>query len=83
MRLGLTSHERNAAEDSGRVIVSDLSEEGRGEALDAGAKDAKSLMAKSALESPTLAEPLMEEVCNRENLESAWKRFRSSQLRAG
>lgn len=55
-----------------------LATEGRGEALDAGAKEAESLMAKSAPESPALAEPLMEEVCNRENLERAWKRVRSN-----
>jgi RNA-directed DNA polymerase len=55
-----------------------LATEGRGEAQDAGVKTAEPLMAKSALESPALAERLMEEVCNRENLESAWKRVRSN-----
>src|SRR4029077_5926788 len=36
------------------------------------------LMAKPASESPALAEQLMEEVCDRENLERAWKRVRSN-----
>ena len=53
--------------------------EGRGEALDAEAEDAEPWMAKPASESPALAEQLMEEVCNRENLERAWKRVRSNQ----
>ncbi len=35
-------------------------------------------MAKPAPESPALAEQLMEEVCDRENLETAWKRVRSN-----
>ena len=35
-------------------------------------------MAKPAPESPALAEQLMEEVCDRENLERAWKRVRSN-----
>ena len=52
--------------------------EGRGEALDAEAEDAEPLMAKPASESPALAEQLMEEVCDRENLERAWKRVRSN-----
>ena len=52
--------------------------EGRGEALDAVAEDAEPLMAKPAPESPALAERLMEEVCDRDNLESAWKRVRSN-----
>ena len=52
--------------------------EGRGEALDAEAEDAEPLMAKPAPESPALAEQLMEEVCDRENLERAWKRVRSN-----
>ena len=52
--------------------------EGRGEALDAESEDAEPLMAKPAPESPALAEQLMEEVCDRENLERAWKRVRSN-----
>src|SRR5271154_6511542 len=52
--------------------------EGRGEALDAEAEDAEPLMAKPAPESRALAERLMEEVCDRGNLERAWKRVRSN-----
>src|SRR5271170_168986 len=52
--------------------------EGRGEALDAEAEDAEPLMAKPAPESPALAERLMEEVCDRGNLQRAWKRVRSN-----
>src|SRR5271166_1206911 len=52
--------------------------EGRGEALVAEAEDAEPLMAKPAPESPALAEQLMEEVCDRGNLERAWKRVRSN-----
>ena len=55
-----------------------LATAGRGEALDAGTKEAEPWLAKSAPESPTLAEPLMQEVCDRENLERAWKRVRSN-----
>ena len=55
-----------------------LAAEGRGEALDVEAEDAEPLMAKAAPESPGLAEQLMEEVCNRGNLERAWKRVRSN-----
>jgi hypothetical protein len=55
-----------------------LAAEGRGEALDAEAEDAEPLMAKPAPESPALAERLMEEVCDRENLERAWQRVRSN-----
>ena len=35
-------------------------------------------VAKPALESPALTEQLMEEVCDRENLERAWKRVRQN-----
>src|SRR5208282_4897500 len=52
--------------------------EGRGEALDAESEDAEPLMAKPAPESPALAEQLMEEVCDRGNLERAWRRVRSN-----
>ena len=55
-----------------------LEAEGRGEALDAENKEAEPLMAKPAPESPALAEQLMEEVCDRGNLERAWKRVRSN-----
>ena len=48
-----------------------LATESPGEALDAEAKEAEPLMAKAAPESPALAEQLMEEVCDRGNLERA------------
>jgi RNA-directed DNA polymerase len=49
---------------------------GRGEALDCEPKEAEPLMANSAPESPALTDQLMEEVCDRGNLEKAWKRVR-------
>ena len=51
----------------GEQLSQTLAAEGRGEALDAEAKDAEPLMAKPAPESPALAEQLMEEVCDRGN----------------
>ena len=46
----------------------------RGEALGSGSGGTEPLVAKPGPESPALAEQLMEEVCDRENLERAWKR---------
>jgi RNA-directed DNA polymerase len=40
-------------------------------------------MAKRDLENPTTGESLMEEVCERENLEQAWHRVRSNQGSSG
>src|SRR5271167_671621 len=65
----------------GEQLSQTLAAEGRGEALDAEAEDAEPLMAKPAPESPALAEQLMEEVCDRGNLERAWKRVRSNKGR--
>src|SRR5271165_104574 len=62
----------------GEQLSQTLMTEGRGEALDAEAEDAEPLMAKPAPENPALAEQLMEEVCDRGNLERAWKRVRSN-----
>ena len=62
----------------GEQLSQTLVAEGRGEALDAEAEDAEPLMAKPASESPALAEQLMEEVCDRGNLERAWKHVRSN-----
>ena len=62
----------------GEQLSQTLAAEGRGEALDGEAEDAEPLMAKPAPESPALAEQLMEEVCDRGNLERAWKRVRSN-----
>ena len=49
---------------------------GQGETLDSGRQGTETFMAKPATESPASAEQLMEEVCDRENLERAWKRVR-------
>ena len=51
-----------------------LEPRGRGEALGSGSEGTEPLVAKPGPESPALAEQLMEEVCDRENLERAWKR---------
>src|SRR3954453_23985974 len=51
-----------------------LEPRGRGEASGIGSEGTESLVAKPGPESPTLAEQLMEEVCDRENLDRAWKR---------
>src|SRR5437868_431073 len=48
----------------------------RGEPPISGHQGAEPLVAKPAPESPALTEQLMEEVCDRENLASAWKRVR-------
>ena len=52
-----------------------LALEGRGEAPDAKIKEIEPSMAAPATESPARAE-LMEEVCDRANLEIAWRRVR-------
>jgi RNA-directed DNA polymerase len=49
---------------------------GRGEAPARGGARAEPFAANPASKSPASAEQLMEEVCNRENLETAWKRVR-------
>src|SRR6202162_598531 len=48
----------------------------RGEPPISGHQGAEPLVAKPAPESPALTEQLMEEVCDRRNLERAWKRVR-------
>src|SRR6266436_8631496 len=48
----------------------------RGEPPVSGHQGAEPLVAKPAPESPALTEQLMEEVCDRKNLERAWKRVR-------
>ncbi|WP_435053812.1 group II intron reverse transcriptase/maturase [Mesorhizobium australicum] len=50
----------------------------RGEAPASGYQGTEPLVAKSAHESPAWTEQLMETVCSRENLETAWKRVRSN-----
>jgi RNA-directed DNA polymerase len=47
-----------------------------GEAPARGDEETEPFMAKSATESSTFTEQLMEEVCDRENLERAWKRVK-------
>jgi RNA-directed DNA polymerase len=49
---------------------------GEGEALSGCVPRAEPFAANPASESPAFVEQLMEEVCNRENLEIAWKRVR-------
>src|SRR3954452_15045076 len=53
--------------------------EGRGDAPDAGHEGTESPTAKRGPENPATGESLMEEVCDRENLEGAWHRVRSNQ----
>ena len=53
-----------------------LALEGWGEAPDAEIKEIEPSMATPATESPARAEGLMEEVCDRANLEVAWRRVR-------
>jgi RNA-directed DNA polymerase len=55
-----------------------LVSKGRGEAPVHGHQGTEPFMAKPAPESPACAEQLMEEVCDRGNLERAWKRVRSN-----
>ena len=57
--------------------------EGRGESPDAGREGTESPTAKREPENPATFESLMEEVCERENLEQAWHRVRSNQGSAG
>jgi RNA-directed DNA polymerase len=52
---------------------------GRGETPVIGPQRAEPFAAKPAPESPAVTEQLMEEVCDRENLQSAWKRVRRNQ----
>ena len=52
--------------------------EGRGETPDAGREGTESPTAKREPENPATGESLMEEVCERENLEDAWHQVRSN-----
>src|SRR3954449_1990970 len=56
---------------------------GRGEAPVRGQQGTEPLVAKPKPESPACAEQLMEEACDRGNLERAWKRVRSNKGSAG
>src|SRR5262245_41540950 len=53
--------------------------EGRGETPDAGREGTETPTAKRGAESAATGESLMEEVCERENLEQAWQQVRSNQ----
>ncbi len=56
-----------------------LEPQGRGETPVSGHPRAEPLAAKPAPKSPAVTEQLMEEVCDGENLQSAWKRVRRNQ----
>ena len=56
---------------------------GEGEAFSGSSARAEPSAAKPTPESPASAEQLMEEVCSRENLETAWKRVRRNKGSAG
>src|SRR6516164_4613001 len=53
--------------------------ESRGEPLDADCEGTESPAAKRGPQSPAIDVTLMEEVCERENLETAWQQVRSNQ----
>jgi RNA-directed DNA polymerase len=55
----------------------------RGEAPARGDEETEPFMAKSATENSAFTEQLMEEVCDRENLERAWKRVKRNKGRRG
>ena len=52
--------------------------EGRGETSDTAREGTESPTAKRGPENPAIGESLMEEVCERENLEEAWQQVRSN-----
>ena len=56
-----------------------LEPQGRGETPVSGHPRAEPFAAKPAPESPAVTDQLMEEVCDGENLQSAWKRVRRNQ----
>jgi RNA-directed DNA polymerase len=56
-----------------------LEPQGRGETPISGRPRAEPFAAEPAPESPAMTEQLMEEVCDGENLQSAWKRVRRNQ----
>jgi RNA-directed DNA polymerase len=59
-------------------MVLAFTDEGRSEAPTARREGTESLTAKRACESPAIPEPVMEEVCDRENLKRALQRVRSN-----
>ena len=72
-RVGRATHEWNAAEIP---VFAGPGAEGQGEAPTGGDQGAEPRVTKPAPESPAAAEYLIEEVCERENLERAWKQVR-------
>jgi RNA-directed DNA polymerase len=56
-----------------------LEPKSRGETPDCGRQGSEPPVAKPTPENPASAEQLMEEICDRENLEAAWKRVRRNQ----
>src|SRR5664279_1635744 len=56
-----------------------LEPKGRGETPGCGRQGSEPPVAKPTPENPASVEQLMEEICDRENLEAAWKRIRRNQ----
>src|SRR3984885_15552217 len=75
-QVGLATHEWKATETQYSLA---LEPQGRGETPVSGYPRAEPLAAKPIPESPAVTEQLMEEVCDGENLQSAWKRVRRNQ----
>jgi len=59
-------------------LVLAFPEESRSEAPTASREGTESLAAKRKAESPAIGEPLMEEVCERENCKQAWARVKAN-----
>jgi RNA-directed DNA polymerase len=57
-----------------------LAPKDRGESPVGGCEGSETFVAKPTPENPACAEQLMEEVCNRGNLERAWQRVRSNKV---
>jgi RNA-directed DNA polymerase len=64
-------------------LVLTFAEEGRGEAPSTFQEGTESLTAKRGAESPAIGEPLMEEVCERENCKQALARVKANKGSAG
>src|SRR3984885_15528951 len=75
-QVGLATHEWKATETQYSLA---LEPQGRGETPVSGYPRAEPFAAKPAPGSPAMTEQLMEEVCDGENLQSAWKRVRRNQ----
>ena len=64
--------------NQGKQLSLAFAGDSRGEAQDVNRRGTEPLAAKRASESPAREECLMEEVCDRKNLEIAWKRVRAN-----